>query len=80
MAGFRRIPIAQVSDAMQELLVERANDVLEKAKKAEITGFALVILNRDGTFTTESYFDRKLELMGALWAAQQHVYYIDEES
>ncbi len=80
MTAFRRMPITPVDPKMQEVLVQRVNDALEKAKKAEITGFTLVILNRNGAFTTESYFDRKLELMGALSAAQQHIYYIDDES
>ncbi len=80
MPAFRRMPITPVDPKMQAVLVQCIKDALEKAEKAEITGFTLVLLNRNGTFTTESYFDRKLELMGALAAAQQHIYYIDHES
>ncbi len=80
MKAFRRLPLTPVDPKMQAALVQCVKDALEKAEKAEATGFTLVILNRDGTFSTESYFDRKLELMGALSAAQQHIYYIDHES
>ncbi len=78
MTAFRRMPLVQVDEKMQEAMIQIAKDILEKAEKAEITGFTVVILNRDGTFSTESYFDRKLELMGALAAALQHIYHIDD--
>ena len=74
MTAFRRMPITPVDPGMQSALVACVKDTLEKAEHGETTGFALVILNRNGTFTTESYFDRKLELMGALAAALQHTF------
>ncbi len=79
MSTFRRMPLTLVDPKMQAVLVQCVKDALEKAEKAEITGFTLVLLNRNGSFSTESYFDRKLELMGALSAAQQHIYHIDPE-
>ena len=79
MTGIRKLPIVEVDKALKDKLISSIKVALEQAKKAEITGFSVMILNRNGTFVTESYFDKKLELMGALTAALQHIYYIDDE-
>ena len=79
MTAFLRMPLVPVDEQMQKAMINLVKDILEKSEKAEIAGFTVVTLNRDGTFTTESYFDRKLELMGALTAALQHIYHIDNE-
>ena len=58
-----------IDPAMQDALIARLEKTLEQAREGSVTGYALIKLLKGGDFTMLSFFDRRLELLGALTAA-----------
>jgi len=58
---------------IQTRLVAEIEQALEQARAGHLTGFSLVMLHANGTFNTISYFERRLEMLGALAVATSDV-------